>query len=139
VRTRVGRSTFRVDLAVKKPGDALWRLAIVVDGPQWQARATVMDRDGAPELLHEMAGWPLVGRVWLPGWLRNREAVIARLVDLLENGPAPVSNEAIDPVAQLDESGSSAVDEGEDAPARQCHRPVEKKSNAVEDGVDVPV
>ncbi|MDR1854118.1 MAG: DUF4011 domain-containing protein [Azoarcus sp.] len=104
VRTRVGRSTFRVDLAVKKPGDALWRLAIVVDGPQWQARATVMDRDGAPELLHEMAGWPLVGRVWLPGWLRNREGVIARLVDLLENGPPPVLNEASDsiPLAATD-------------------------------------
>ncbi|MDR2093575.1 MAG: DUF4011 domain-containing protein [Azoarcus sp.] len=80
----IGRSTFRVDLAVKKPGDEGWRLAIMVDGPGWRSRPTVTDRDCAPMLLRDIMKWPAVARVWLPGWLRDPEGNLARLIERIE-------------------------------------------------------
>ncbi|MDR1229594.1 MAG: DUF4011 domain-containing protein [Azoarcus sp.] len=80
----VGRSAFRVDLAVKKPGDEGWRLAIMVDGPAWRSRPTVADRDGAPTLLRDIMKWPAVARVWLPGWLRDPEGNLSRLIERIE-------------------------------------------------------
>jgi len=85
VQTSVGYSAFRVDLAVKKPGEKGWRLAVMLDGPEWKSRLTVMDRDGVPSLLRSSMRWSAVTRVWLPAWLRNREEQLKRLIDLLES------------------------------------------------------
>ena len=79
-QTNVGHSAFRVDLAVRKIGEKGWRLAIMLDGPEWKSRLTVMDRDGVPFLLN----WPAVAQVWLPAWLRNRQEQLTRLIDLIE-------------------------------------------------------
>jgi len=83
-QTGVGHSVFRVDLAVKKTGEKSWRLAVMLDGPEWKSRLTVMDRDGAPFRLRDSMHWPAVARVWLPGWLRNRQEQITRLVEMIE-------------------------------------------------------
>ncbi|WP_100497698.1 DUF4011 domain-containing protein [Geodermatophilus chilensis] len=90
VRTDVGLSEFRVDLSVARtetpdePG-----MAVLLDGPAWARRRTVGDRDGLPvEVLSGMLGWPAVERVWLPTWLRDREAVLDRLVAAVEAVPA---------------------------------------------------
>jgi len=80
-----GHSAFRVDLAVKKPGEKDWRLGIMLDGPAWKSRLSVMDRDGVPFLLRELAHWPAVTRVWLPAWLQSRQEQLTRLVDLIES------------------------------------------------------
>ncbi|MCL1861436.1 MAG: DUF4011 domain-containing protein [Proteobacteria bacterium] len=82
-QTDVGHSAFRVDLAVKKAGEKGWRLAVMLDGPEW--RRAVMDRDGVPPLLRDSMRWPTVTRVWLPAWLRNRYEQLTRLIDLLES------------------------------------------------------
>ena len=85
VQTSVGHSAFRVDLAVKRPNEKGWRLAIMLDGPNWKSQLTVMDRDGLPSLLRDIMHWPIVTRVWLPAWLRNQQEQIARLIDLVES------------------------------------------------------
>lgn len=81
VRTDVGLSEFRVDLSVARadePGTPV--MAVLLDGPDWARRRTVGDRDGLPvEVLSGMLGWPVVERVWLPSWLRDRDAVLDRL------------------------------------------------------------
>ncbi|SNS80164.1 Part of AAA domain-containing protein [Geodermatophilus pulveris] len=81
VRTDVGLSGFRVDLSVARaasPDEPV--MAVLLDGPSWARRRTVGDRDGLPvEVLSGMLGWPVVERVWLPAWLRDREAVLDRL------------------------------------------------------------
>jgi len=86
-QTSVGYSAFRVDLAVKKNCEKGWRLAIMLDGPGWKSRLTVMDRDGAPSLLRDGMHWPAVARVWLPAWLRDRQRQLARLIELIESPP----------------------------------------------------
>ena len=82
VRTDVGLSDFKVDLAVSRPSDPETPvLAVLLDGPAWARRGTVGDRDGLPfEVLGEMLRWPVVERVWLPSWLADRAAVLDRLV-----------------------------------------------------------
>ncbi|MGY1771049.1 DUF4011 domain-containing protein [Blastococcus sp. SYSU D00813] len=82
VRTDVGLSEFRVDLSVAAPGAPDTPvMAVLLDGPAWARRRTVGDRDGLPvEVLSGMLGWPAVERVWLPSWLRDRDAVLDRLV-----------------------------------------------------------
>ncbi|MCL1824717.1 MAG: DUF4011 domain-containing protein [Betaproteobacteria bacterium] len=82
-QTDVGHSAFRVDLAVKKAGEKGWRLAVMLDGPEW--RRAVMDRDGVPSLLRDSMRWPAVTRVWLPAWLRNQQEQLTRLINLVES------------------------------------------------------
>ncbi|MGY1606343.1 DUF4011 domain-containing protein [Geodermatophilus sp. SYSU D00700] len=81
VRTDVGLSGFRVDLSLASP-DAPDTpvVAVLLDGPAWARRRTVGDRDALPaEVLAGLLGWPAVERVWLPAWLRDRDAVLDRL------------------------------------------------------------
>ncbi len=87
VGTGVGLSSFKVDLAVRKPGDHRWKVAVMVDGPVWASRPTVADRDGAPDLLTGIMHWPAVIRVWLPGWLRDRDGTIARIRAAVDRAP----------------------------------------------------
>ncbi|MGY1712225.1 DUF3320 domain-containing protein [Geodermatophilus sp. SYSU D00758] len=105
VRTDVGLSDFRVDLSVARAAHPdVPVMAVLLDGPAWARRRTVGDRDGLPvEVLSGMLGWPVVERVWLPTWLRDRAAVLDRLVAAVDavpppaDGPAPVA--APEPVA----------------------------------------
>jgi hypothetical protein len=112
VQANIGRSSFRVDLAVKKTGDEGWRMAIMLDGPAWKSRPTVTDRDAAPALLRDIMKWPAVARVWLPGWLRDREGSLTRLVERIES---PYSSEP--PELPDSDSGSDTADELIAAPA----------------------
>jgi hypothetical protein len=97
VRTDVGLSDFKVDLAVSRPSDPESPvLAVLLDGPAWARRGTVGDRDGLPfEVLCQMLHWPVVERVWLPSWLAARDAVLDRLVDAVSSVPTTPAAEPI--------------------------------------------
>lgn len=80
VKTAVGLSTFTVDLAARVSDEHEW-LAVLLDGPAWAARESVSDRDGLPaSVLSGQMGWARVARVWLAEWLRDADAVVARVV-----------------------------------------------------------
>jgi hypothetical protein len=83
VKADVGLSDFRVDLVVAdpdEPGQPL--VAVLLDGPEWFGRRTVADREGLPvEVLSKLLHWPGVERVWLPEWLGQRDAAVARIRD----------------------------------------------------------
>jgi hypothetical protein len=89
VRTDVGLSDFKVDLAVARSSDPESPLmAVLLDGPAWARRGTVGDRDGLPrEVLGDMLRWPVVERVWLPSWLASRDAVLDELVAAVDAVP----------------------------------------------------
>ncbi|WP_249523192.1 AAA domain-containing protein, partial [Modestobacter marinus] len=91
VRTDVGLSEFKVDLAVSlAAAPDVPVLAVLLDGPAWARRRTVGDRDGLPvEVLGGMLRWPAVERVWLPAWLADRETVVERLVTAAQTPVAP--------------------------------------------------
>jgi hypothetical protein len=89
VRTDVGLSDFKVDLAVARSSDPESPLmAVLLDGPAWARRGTVGDRDGLPrEVLGDMLRWPVVERVWLPSWLLSPDAVLDELVAAVDAVP----------------------------------------------------
>lgn len=98
-----------MDLALADPSAPDQPLvAVLLDGPGWAARRTVGDRDGLPvQVLGHLMHWPVVERVWLPGWLADPDAVLQRLVDAVARaragsaapvGPEPEAGERAAPV-----------------------------------------
>lgn len=77
----MGLSGFKVDLAVYDPADPSKAiLGILLDGPRWNSRSTVNDRDLLPvNVLEKKMGWPLVERIWLPTWIRDESGEVARI------------------------------------------------------------
>nr|WP_283251201.1 DUF4011 domain-containing protein [Rhabdothermincola salaria] len=83
VTADLGLSSFKVDLALSLPevGDK-WLVGVLLDGPDWADRPTVIDRDALPvSVLGGMLGWPRIARVWLPSWRSEPDQVIADLVE----------------------------------------------------------
>lgn len=91
----VGLSDFKVDIAIYDPKDSSKAvLGILLDGPRWNSRETVSDRDClSVSLLRDRMGWPAIERIWLASWLRNPEDEVARIKTayekVLKDGPAP--------------------------------------------------
>jgi SpoU rRNA methylase family enzyme len=77
----VGLSDFKVDVALMGTGkNPSAVLGILLDGPRWNSRTTVSDRDSLPvALLTSRMGWPAIERIWLPNWLRDKSGEIARI------------------------------------------------------------
>jgi hypothetical protein len=98
VTADLGLSSFKLDLAVKKQNETHWRTAIILDNPVWGARIAVADRDGVSELLKQLKGWKSIARVWLPGWIRDREGETKRLIDIIESA-GMVADEAVSEAA----------------------------------------
>jgi hypothetical protein len=92
----VGLSDFKVDIAIYDPkDDSKAVLGILLDGPRWNSRETVSDRDClSVSLLRDRMGWPAIERIWLASWLRNPADEVQRIKDVVENvlksGAAPV-------------------------------------------------
>lgn len=90
VRTGVGASSFRVDLAVRHPARQDW-LAILLDSKEWAQQPSVRDRDGiATGTLDRHRGWSGVYRILIPEWATNPENVIAEIISLTETDDTQV-------------------------------------------------
>ncbi len=128
VRTGYGLSDFTVDVAVRAPGSDRWQVAVLLDSPRWAARPTVADRDGAPELLRTIMGWPEVVRCWLPSWLHNRAELLDRVAAAVTRAqpvppPADADAEAAEPVSAGPPSRQpqSRRDDGRESPHHRSH------------------
>jgi hypothetical protein len=117
----VGLSDFKVDIAIYDPKDSTKAvLGILLDGPRWNARETVSDRDClSVSLLRDRMGWPAIERIWLASWLRNPADEVQRIKDAVENvlksGAAPVkkAQKKIEVEPIFTTLNSDEVEEGE--------------------------
>ena len=75
VATRLGRSRFRVDLAVRRPDAAAYSLAVLVDS---QAGSDVVERQLLQPSVLEAFGWR-VQHAAAKDWLLEPDALVARL------------------------------------------------------------
>ena len=91
-REEVGMSDFKVDIAIYSPKDKERAvLGILLDGPRWNARKTVIDRDILPvNLLANKMGWAAIERIWIASWLRNQDNEVARIKLAFEAALKPV-------------------------------------------------
>ena len=78
MRTQVGVSGFRIDLAVVHPDRAgSYLCGIECDGAKYHSSATARDRDKIRQAVLEGLGWSII-RIWSTDWFRNAGAVIER-------------------------------------------------------------
>lgn len=82
----VGLSDFKVDIAIYDHKDGSRAiLGILLDGPRWNSRETVSDRDClSVSLLRDRMGWPAIERIWLASWLRNPADEVQRIKEVYE-------------------------------------------------------
>lgn len=81
----VGQSHFRCDLAVRREGETVYRLAILLDSDGYYDQSDLLERDlMRPKLLRDF-GWK-VAFVLAKDWYADRTAVLERLDRLLGGG-----------------------------------------------------
>ena len=84
VRTQIGVSGFRIDLAVVNPDCAgVYLAGIECDGATYHSSATARDRDKMRQAVLESLGWNIL-RIWSTDWFRNPIAVTNRLCEELD-------------------------------------------------------
>lgn len=82
VEPQVGQSHFRCDLAIRRPDERRYRLAVLIDTPAYYAQTDLIERDlMRPQLLEDF-GWK-VERVLAKDWLQDAPAVLQRLTKSL--------------------------------------------------------
>lgn len=90
VDTQVGCSSFKIDLALKRPDSSDYVLAIECDGATYHSSKTARDRDRLRQEVLERMGWKFY-RIWSTDWFRNKQIEKQRLLDAtttaLENAP----------------------------------------------------
>ena len=84
VHPRVGRSGYRVDLAIVDRHDpSRYVLGIECDGEQFRRARSVKERDVLRQGFLEGRGWA-IERVWSAGWHRNRPREVGRIRSRIE-------------------------------------------------------
>lgn len=83
VDEQVGSGACRIDLAVKKPGEDTYSLAIECDGPSYAAQLTVRDRDQLRHSVLKGLGWRIT-RIWSVDWALDRTRAENGLLALLQ-------------------------------------------------------
>jgi hypothetical protein len=96
----VGQSHFRCDLAVRRPGDAAYRLGVLVDTRDYYEQSDVLERDVMrPRLLRDF-GWN-VCQVFAKDWYQNRDRVVQRVLRLM-SGETDTEMDNVDAQAERD-------------------------------------
>lgn len=78
--TQVGCSSFRIDLALKRPDSSDYALAIECDGASYHSSKTARDRDRLRQEILEGMGWKFY-RVWSTDWFRSKKTEKQRLLE----------------------------------------------------------
>lgn len=108
----VGTSGYRIDLAVKHPGQpGTYKLGVLLDGLMYRNAKTARDRDILRDSVLEQLGWRL-HRLWMPDWWDNRGAEIRKIGQALER-----TEQACAPAAEAAVAGGSRAGGGAAVPA----------------------
>lgn len=108
----VGQSRFKVDLAVREPGEALYRVAIMIDGPHHYAIQNSLERCLLRSGILRAFGWK-VCEVLIKDWYHNPDEILSRIVRLCRNqeeeeresleDPEPPEGEPVDELPEPNE------------------------------------
>ena len=94
VEEQVGRSVAKVDLAVvdpQRPGNYL--LGILTDGQSYRKAGGTRDRERLRAEVLTGLGWRLT-RLWSQDWIRDRDAEVARIMELVEKAEREEADKA---------------------------------------------
>ncbi len=90
VDMQVGCSSFKIDLAVKRPDSSDYLLAVECDGDTYRLSKTTRDRDRLRQEILERMGWKFY-RIWSTDWFRNKrlekERLLTAVKEAFESAP----------------------------------------------------
>lgn len=84
VQSDYGLSAYKVDIALRKPGQENWQFALIMDSQRWANLATVTDRELTPLFLEQKLGWIQTIRVYTPQLTEGIEQYADVLTSRLE-------------------------------------------------------
>ena len=84
VESDYGLSAYKVDIALRKPGQENWQFALIMDSQRWANLATVTDRELTPLFLEQKLGWIQTIRVYTPQLTEGIEQYADALTSRLE-------------------------------------------------------
>ena len=97
VDKKVGRSNFKIDLAIVDPQDeGTYILGIMIDGRTYYQTKTERDREICQPNVLTMLGWRVM-KVWSVDWFLNKENVLERIRTVLVNPSSTEENKASAP------------------------------------------
>ena len=104
VQTNVGRSNFKIDIAVINPDNPQdYMLGILCDGKNYYETKTTRDREIVqPNVLNSLK-WEVI-RVWSVDWYENKEKVINRIIERIEG----IRNKTLPPDIPVEETKPKA-------------------------------
>ncbi len=107
----VGRSGFKVDIAVRKPGEDAYCLGILIDGSRASSKASAATREISQPSVLKGLGWKVM-KVWSIDWWEDPDAVTAKCIDALasEAVPEPPEEAPSEPSEQMPEDPPSGED-----------------------------
>lgn len=113
VDTQVGRSGFRIDLALKKPDSSDYVLAIECDGAAYHSSENARDRDRLRQEILERMGWKFY-RIWSTDWFRNRNDEQMRLLEAAAEVVSTTEVEVAKPEPVANTAAESFEEEAEE-------------------------
>ena len=100
----IGQSHFRCDLAVRRDGDPVYRLGILMDTDLYYEQPDVLERDMMRPRLLKGFGWN-VAFVLAKDWYEDHEDVLRRLLARIEGAEPDDQIEAVIDNGELDDAG----------------------------------
>ncbi len=88
VTTNVGRSKFKVDIAVSDSETGVYRLGLLLDGEGYRDTHTTRDREIVQPSVLGALRWQIL-RVWSVDWFNNPKRVLDRIEERLKQAPQP--------------------------------------------------
>ncbi len=82
LRSQIGVSGYRIDLGVLSEDGKSFDLGIECDGATYHSAPAARDRDRLRQEVLESLGWK-IHRIWSTSWVRNPEAEMAKVENLL--------------------------------------------------------
>ena len=110
VELGVGVSRFRVDVAVRKPEDRVYRLGILVDTAEQYATTDPFERDFIRPRLLKSFGWN-VASVLARDWYDHRERELQRILELLQRVAIDSESYSVPNVDAIQPTASPEIEE----------------------------
>ena len=112
VDTFVGRSNFKIDLAVLDPKEPdKYLLGILCDGKNYYETKTTRDREICQPNVLNMLHWHIM-RIWSVDWFENKEKVLERIVQKLDDlQKAKEEKKSIEPAPTYKAKAFNVADE----------------------------
>lgn len=113
----VGRSKFKIDLAVVNPlNPEEYLLGIMLDGDSYRQSANTRDREIAQIAVLHGRGWE-IHRIWTMDWWDNKDKEIARLLEILEEKKSKYIKPTVEHIEESEVADDSEVSVNEEEPS----------------------